>query len=250
MDERAEQNKIPEPGRVGLARWWAAVSRRVGRIELSVLITLVVLLAGVWLFDTIAEGVVGRDPRYMDRQILLALREPGDPSDPIGPTGLEIMMRDFTALGGTAVTSLVTLSVVGYLLLRRQYNLVVLVVVTVVGSGILTQVLKSAYARPRPALVPGLMDVLDASFPSGHSSGAAAVYLTLGSLLARLQRRRVLEIYVLALAVALTLLVGISRVYLGVHYPSDVVAGWLLGALWAMFTLLVARSWPIRRRPT
>ncbi|HSJ58870.1 MAG TPA: phosphatase PAP2 family protein, partial [Anaerolineae bacterium] len=223
--------------------------RWVGEIELSGLVTLVVALAGIWLLATIADSVVGQDPRYLDRQILLALREQDDPAEPIGPEWLEVSMRDVTALGGSMVMGLLTLSVAGYLLLRRQYHLVILVVVTIAGAAILTQGLKSAYARPRPELVPGLTGVLYASFPSGHSSGAAAVYLTLGSLVARLQRRRVIEGYVIGLAVVLTLLVGFSRVYLGVHYPSDVVAGWILGAVWAMVTLFVARLWDARRRP-
>jgi undecaprenyl-diphosphatase len=227
----------------------AGIQSFVAEIELPVLLTLAVALAGVWLFDTIADNVVGQDPRYLDRQILLALREPGSLEDPIGPAWFQVSVRDLTALGGTTVMGLLTLSVVGYLVLRRQYHLVVLVLVTVIGASILTQTLKSAYARPRPELVPGLTGVLHASFPSGHSSGAAAVYLTLGSLVARVQRRRAIEVYVLALAILLTLLVGFSRVYLGVHYPSDVVAGWILGAVWAMLTLLAARLWDARRNP-
>jgi undecaprenyl-diphosphatase len=143
-------------------------------------------------------------------------------------------VRDFTALGSAGVLVFLTLSVVGYLILLQRYALALLVVVAVSGGLLLSLPLKSALDRQRPDLAPALTEAQFASFPSGHSMAAAATYLTLGALLARVQPRRRLRIYFLALAMLVTLLVGASRVYLGVHWPTDVLAGWTAGATWAL----------------
>jgi undecaprenyl-diphosphatase len=110
---------------------------------------------------------------------------------------------------------------------------------SVAGGVLISQAMKWAYARPRPDLVPHGTEVFTASFPSGHSMMSAVVYLTLGALLARTQSERRVKTYVLAVAVLLTVLVGASRVYLGVHWPTDVLAGWALGGMWALICLLV-----------
>ncbi len=109
----------------------------------------------------------------------------------------------------------------------------------VLSGTIVSQLLKIGFARPRPDLVPYGTEVFTASFPSGHAMMSAVVYLTLGALLARTESRRRVKSYVMAIAAVLTLLVGLSRIYLGVHWPSDVVAGWALGAGWAAFAWLV-----------
>jgi undecaprenyl-diphosphatase len=116
------------------------------------------------------------------------------------------------------------------------------VLVSVAGGVLIGQTMKWAYARPRPELVPHGAEVFTASFPSGHSMMAAVVYLTVGALLARTQADRGVKVYILVVAVLLTVLVGASRVYLGVHWPTDVLAGWALGGLWAL-VCLVAMLW-------
>jgi undecaprenyl-diphosphatase len=149
--------------------------------------------------------------------------------------------RDVTALGSTTVIVLVTGAVAGFLLLDRKYA-AMLFVVAATGSGFaLSVALKGLFRRPRPEVVPHLMRVYYSSFPSGHSMMSAVVYLTLGALLARLVAKRRLKFYVLAVAVLLTGMVGVSRVYLGVHYPTDILAGWSAGLTWASLCWLVER---------
>jgi undecaprenyl-diphosphatase len=107
---------------------------------------------------------------------------------------------------------------------------------------IISIVLKDAFARPRPQLVPHLSYVTSYSFPSGHSMLSAIVYLTLGTLLSRLVKPLKIKMYIIGIALLLTFLVGISRVYAGVHYPTDVLAGWAAGLTWALVCLLAAHQ--------
>jgi len=176
----------------------------------------------------------------LDRRILLALRNPADLSDPIGPRWLEETMRDITGLGSVFTVVFVTCAVAAYLALteRRRIGLYVL---GAVGSGeLVSTVLKLFYHRPRPDLVPHGMEVFTASFPSGHAMMSAIAYLTLAILLARVDRNRRVKGFVLVLGVSVTLLVGISRIYLGVHWLSDVLVGWCVGEAWASLCWFVA----------
>ena len=220
-----------------VTRWWKGL----GYQELVILLVMLMILAGMWGFLAIAGEVSEGETKSIDERLLLALRNPADPADPLGPPWFEEAMRDLTALGGSAVLALLTLAVSGYLLLVRRYLLSCLVIAAVIGGSLLSTALKAGYERPRPELVPHLSQVQYTSFPSGHSMAAAATYLTLGALLARAQTRPVLHVYFLVLAIIITLLVGISRVYLGVHWPTDVVAGWTAGTTWALFCWLIAR---------
>ena len=216
--------------------------------ELAPLIALVLIAISVWAFIAIAGEVVAGDTHAFDRLLLLALRNPADITQPLGPPAVQEMMRDITALGGAAILSLVTLSVAGYLLLVRRWRIMLLILVAVFGGALLSSLLKDVFARPRPDLVPygTWEDVADLSFPSGHTMLSAVTYLTLGALLARIQPHRSLKAYILGLAMLLTLLVGLSRIYLGVHWPTDVLGGWAAGAAWAMICWLAA-SWLQRR---
>ena len=216
------------------------------RLELVPLIALVLVAGGVWSFAELAEEVREGETRQVDEQILLALREPADRSDPLGPRWLEETGRDFTALGGTAFLALLTFAVSGYLGLAGKRRAAVLVLVAIGGGFLLSSLLKLGFQRPRPDLVPHGVHVYSTSFPSQHSTMAAATYLTLGALLARVQARRRLKAFLLGFALLLTLIVGTSRVYLGVHWPTDVLAGWTAGGIWALLCWLLAR-WLQRR---
>lgn len=215
-------------------------------LERRVLLALLFIAGSVWAFLALGEEISEGEQLRFDRAILLFFRNPLDPSDPIGPGWVESGMRDITALGGTVILTLMTAGVAGYLLLAGKRSAALFMVVSIVGAMLLSFAIKAGFERPRPDLVPHGTPVYTASFPSGHATGAAATYLTLGALLARFQARRWVKIYLLGLAVTITVLIGLSRVYLGVHWPSDVLAGWTLGSSWALFCWVVAR-WLQRR---
>jgi undecaprenyl-diphosphatase len=210
------------------------------------LAALFVAAAGVWTFVELADDVREGDTQAFDRAVILALRNPSDLSDAIGPVWFEGLVRDVTALGSNFVLTFVTLAVIGFLVLARVYGAALLVLVSVAGGALLGTMLKSFMARPRPDLVPHGVDVFTASFPSNHAMLSAVTYLTLGALLARLEFRRRVKFYFLSISVVLTVLVGLSRIYLGVHWPTDVLAGWSIGAAWAMGVWVVA-LWLQRR---
>jgi undecaprenyl-diphosphatase len=223
-----------------------ACLRWIARHELPVLLSVIVLCGGGWLFVELADEVLESEMRIFDETILLALRDPADHGEPFGPAWLEEMGRDFTALGGVAVLTLITLGALTYLLLLRRVRTAVFTLVAVFGGLLISSLLKSGFDRPRPELVPHDSYVYTASFPSGHSMMAAVTYLTLAAMLCRVQPSLQLRVFLVLLAILVTLLVGISRVYLGVHWPTDVLAGWSVGAAWAALCWLVAR-WMQRR---
>jgi undecaprenyl-diphosphatase len=226
-------------GRLRARSRLTALLARVNRIERDMLLIMIGAALLLLVFVVLASEVVEGDTRAFDERVLLALRAPGDPADPVGPRWFEEMMRDFTAIGGTGVLVLMVLAVAGFLTLTGKAHAALAIVVAVGGGTLLSQTMKWAYARPRPELVPHGAEVYTASFPSGHAMMSAIVYLTLGAMLARTQSGQAVKAYIIAVAVFLTVLVGTSRVYLGVHWPTDVLAGWALGALWAIACWLV-----------
>lgn len=211
-------------------------------------LALVVLGLGVFAFIGIADEVREGDTLRFDRWLLLALRAPGDPGDPLGPSWLEEMFRDFTALGGSGVLGLLTAVALGYLWLLDLRRVAVFLLLAIAGGLLLSLALKTGFQRPRPDLVSHAAVVYTSSFPSGHSMLSAVVYLTGGALLAVVHAARRVRVYLIGCSILVTLLVGASRVYLGVHWPSDVLAGWAAGAAWASACWLAAHWFQERGR--
>ncbi|MGE5294339.1 MAG: phosphatase PAP2 family protein [Solirubrobacterales bacterium] len=212
------------------------------------LIVLAIIVVTSWLAVELADEVLEGTTQQYDEWILRQLRTPGDMTDPIGPKWFEDMWRDITALGSMTVLTLVTIACGGYLLMGKRYRMLAFLTVATVGGVVVSLLLKNAFARPRPEFSSGASYVMTASFPSGHSMLSAIVYLTLGVLLARTSTRYRHKVYFIAVALTVSLLVGLSRVYLGVHYPTDVLAGWSFGLIWALLCWLIAQF--LQRRGT
>jgi undecaprenyl-diphosphatase len=208
-----------------------------GKLLFAFLTVALLALVFLKLGSEMAEG----ETLGIDRAILRALRTAGDPATPVGPAWLNFAMHDVTAIGGVTGLTLLVVIVTLFLVVARKYATALFVAGSVIGGVLLEVALKAAYARARPDVVPHLVSVDTASFPSGHAMNSAVVFLTLGALLASTQESRAVRIYLVAVAIFLTLAVGCSRVYLGVHWPSDVIAGWCVGAAWASLCWMVAR---------
>ncbi len=216
------------------------------RLELRLLILLGAMAGLVWAFLSIGGEMAEGETLAFDRRLMLLLREPGDPSEPIGPQALAEAMRDVTALGGFTVLTLVTVVAVAMFLIHRRWKHAAVLAGTVLLSQVSSELLKELYARPRPDLVPHGVAVYSASFPSGHSMLSAATYLTLAALIASLEFRREAKFLVFGLAMAMMMAIGFSRVFLGVHWPSDVLAGWCAGAAWALAAWLLLMQLGVR----
>jgi undecaprenyl-diphosphatase len=210
--------------------------------DLVVLVLSFTVVAGAWLFIALAGEMRAGGTEKIDGAILRWFRNPNDPSQPIGKRFVQEGVRDLTALGSMTVLGFASAIVGGFLLLTRKYAAFLLLGAALGGGLALNKALKLFFSRPRPEYVNPLHHVDSYSFPSGHALLATVVYLTLGALLARFVATRPLRIYVVSTAVLLAFIVGLSRVYLGVHYPSDVLAGWTVGLLWAIICWLTART--------
>lgn len=222
--------------------WFSRLERREISWLLMGLACCVLLLVFLKLSSEVMEG----DTQAMDTKIVRALRQPDDPSRPIGPLWVTGVLEDLTALGGPTVTWLVILSLTGYLLLQTKYRTALFVFATVASGDLVNYAIKGVFSRTRPTVVPHLRDAFSTSFPSGHSMESAIVYLTLAAMLMRIVDGRVTKAYCLGLALLITFLVGASRVFLGVHYPTDVIGGWIIGLFWATLCWLAAQHYEIR----
>jgi undecaprenyl-diphosphatase len=191
-------------------------------------------------FYTLSRAVVRGATSDLDRRAILVMRDANDLSDPIGPRWVEEVGRDFTALGGVAVITLLTVAVVAFFWLANMHRAAVYVAAATLGAVVISTGLKELFARPRPNLVPHGSHVYLSSFPSGHSAIAAAAYLTLGLVASQFVVKKRLKALFIGVAMFVTGAVGVSRVYLGVHWPSDVLAGWAVGLSWALVCWIVA----------
>jgi undecaprenyl-diphosphatase len=220
-----------------LAAGWL---RRAARDEARPLLIGLVVAAALWVFAEVAEEVLEGDPLPFDDALFQLLRQPGEPARPIGPAWLVEVALEVTALGSTSVLLLVLVAVLGYLALEGRRRELWLVLSAAAGGATISSGLKLLVGRPRPAALFPLVHPDSPSFPSGHAMLAAVVYLTLGALLARFVSRRRVKAFFITAAMILVFLIGVTRVYLGVHYPSDVLGGWSAGLAWALVCWLVA----------
>ena len=214
-------------------RWWP-------RVEFRELLAVLFVVGAVWSFVELAELIEAGSTQRFDESIVDSLRRPDQRSKPRGPDWLLEVGRDLTALGGPTVLTLVTVATAGYLLLIRKRYAMVLMLLAVISGVVLSTLLKDFFGRERPAGGSALTTVMSYSFPSGHSLLSAIVYLVLGTMLASTESRRAIRVYFMTVALLLTLVVGVSRVLMLVHYPTDVLGGWTAGLAWAVVWWLIA----------
>lgn len=232
----------PEPASGNARRKQILGRTRRLTIEFQALITFGVAALGFLGFAAVAEDLMEGETHAFDKAILLWMRAPENLSDPVGPTWFESGVADITALGGYAIITLIVIASMIYLFAMGRWRNALIVLGAVISGTLLSTFLKLGFDRPRPDLVEHLTHATSSSFPSGHATLSAVVYLTLGLLMARAHKRLRIRILIIVGALAVTMLVGISRVYLGVHWPSDVLAGWCLGAAWAALWWLIAQK--------
>ena len=206
------------------------------------------ILLGAHLASELIEG----ERFSLDTSLLLALRVPGHPQIPVGPAWLLQSAIDISALGGYTLQWLFGTAGIAWLIAAGKRAEAGGIAVSLIGSSVIDGLLKSWIARPRPELVPHLVQVTNASFPSGHAMISSAVYLTLALMLAEGIERdgwqgRAARVAVVAFFSSLAVLIGMSRVYLGVHWPSDVLAGWCFGTAWALLVWRGDRWWKTGR---
>jgi undecaprenyl-diphosphatase len=210
------------------------MKRLFARLETVSLVLWLGVAGSIWAFMTLGGEMAEGETLAFDRRILMALRNPADLSDPIGPRWLQESLRDVTALGGFTVLWLIVLISALAFLFHGKRRQAVLFVAVVAMAQLSANLLKGVYGRPRPDFLPHDMFVYAGSFPSGHSTVAAATWLALATMIASLEPKAHTKALAYGAAVVVILAVGFSRIYLGVHWPSDVLAGWTLGAGWAL----------------
>ena len=197
-------------------------------------ISLLTIAALLFVFGFVAIDVATRKPSSFDRYIIFALRKSAKQPVPIGPPWLQEAARDVTSLGSIAVLLMITFAVAGYLFLANKPGVAWLMLISALGGLALNNLLKFVFARPRPDIVSHSPRVFTTSFPSGHATLSAITYLTIAALLARAYPSPILDLYFLLFAALLTVLIGVSRIYLGVHFPTDILGGWCIGTAWAI----------------
>jgi undecaprenyl-diphosphatase len=215
------------------------VSNRLSYPKLATLLTAGGLAAGVGILVFLGIEISAGKTLAFDRAILLAMRRPGDHA-PLGSAAFQQTARDISALGSAVVLWLLTGIVAGFLAFDGKKGLALFICGCIATGLLLETILKDIFDRPRPDIVPEATYARGSSFPSGHAMMSAIVYLSLGASLARFHRRKAVKVYSLIIAAFLTFLIGVTRVYLGVHWPTDVLAGWAAGGIWALLSRLAA----------
>ena len=211
---------------------------RVARTEFAALGALLVVALGVMTFIEIADDMTEADGQAFD-QAVLGWMQPV-PGQPRGPWWLHEAAGDITSLGGISVLALFAVAAVGFLLIERKRLSALLLTLGLAGGVALSEGLKALFERERQPAAYQAVETLNASFPSGHALLSTVFYLSVAVMMTRAFPQKRLKAYVLGVGMTLAGLVGLTLVYLGAHWASDVMAGWCVGAAWAMALWLVS----------
>lgn len=214
------------------------------RAEFAALGALAIVTLGIMTFVEIADDMTEADGQAFDQMVLHWMQPIA--GQPRGSRWLHEAAADLTSLGGISVLTLFAVVALGFLLILRKRLSALLLVVGLVGGVGLSEGLKALFERARPPAVYQAVETLNASFPSGHALLSTVFYLTVAVMMTRAFPKRRLKAYVLGVGMVFALLVGLTRIYLGAHWTTDVLAGWSIGAAWAMALWLV--SYAVERR--
>ena len=217
------------------------------RLESRALLIWFALACALWTFLALADEIGEGETGTIDRQLIAMLRTTGNATNPIGPTWFKEVMRDVTALGGFTFLTLITVVFVLGLLFHKKWREGVILTVTALGAQISVQILKLIYDRPRPEVGIAYTHGYGSSFPSGHTTESTAIFLALATVIATFETRHDTKILAYAVAFFVISGVGFSRVYLGMHWPSDVFGGWILGTSWALGSWIALRRLAARK---
>lgn len=225
---------------------WRRASRR---IEVRLLLAGLAIMVAIWGFLALTGEVREQETTLFDRTVLLAFRTPADLGTPIGPRWLQESGRDVTALGGFTALTLIAVLAIAMLLMHGRKIQALIFGSAVILAQVAAEAVKHVVNRPRPELVAHHDLVYSSSFPSGHAVMAPVVYLTLAAIVAAGDRRRPVKVTLLLSAAVLVIAIGVSRVYLGVHWPTDVLAGWTMGAAIALAASIILHLRAPKRGP-
>ena len=240
---------MPTAHRYAVFKALACRALDLARSEMAVLAALLTVAVGVLTFAGVADEMTEPGGQAFDQSVLMAMRPyADDPGRPWGPWWLKEAAGDITSLGGISVLGLFATIAVVFLLIQRKRLSAVLLVFGLAGGVMLSEGLKSVFERERPPAAYQAVETINASFPSGHALLSAVFYLTLGVMLTRAFPQRRFKVFVMGVAVLMTLLIGTTRIYLAAHWATDVFAGWSVGAAWAMLLWLAAYAIDRRQR--
>lgn len=189
------------------------------------------------LWSEIDEG----DARAIDRAVLIGFRNATDTSSMIGPAWMEQVMKDITTLGSPTILVLAVVAATGFMAAKKSYNMAAIMLGASLSGSLLVTLFKDFFNRARPDVVAQLVEETSMSFPSGHASNSAIIYLTITVLFIRVESSLRTRVLAAALGALIVLSVGISRLALGVHWPTDVLAGWLFGTMWAATWAMIVK---------
>jgi len=222
---------------------------RVKRLETQALLIWFSLTTALWAFFALGAEVGEGDTGAFDMYLISLLRTSSNGGEAIGPAWFKDSMRDVTALGGFTFLTLMTIVVVLGLLFHRKRREGIIVAATAISAHISIEILKFLYDRPRPDSVLPPIHAYSASFPSGHTTESTAIFLTVATVIASLEAKHNTKILTYTAATFVIVAIGFSRVYLGMHWPTDVLGGWVLGAAWALAAWTALRQKPGSPRP-
>lgn len=218
-----------------MRRLWTHVTSFWDKLDGAILLGMSVLLAASYVLVEVIDEVTEGETDHVDQAIVRWIASID------APRWFEELMRDCTAFGGTLVLALVTIAIGIFLIIRKQYHALTFLLTAVVGATILSLSLKGFFHRDRPTILEHRSHTMTSSFPSGHAMISAAVWLTLAVMLSRLEKSPFMKGYFICVGAFISLLAGVSRVWLGVHWPTDVLAGWMAGSIWAVLCYFFIR---------